>query len=156
VESGLLHAAFRLRGRWDGWNLRDLSEPPEEAMARVEEEWSQLYGADTFERVRFWASYLLPQLGPHRGEPFLTLMPWVLARSSPGWSAVLDGKSFANLEGLRGVIATDIFPNTAPEYQFCDRGEFSIEAGAAIARVLPVPRSLLQSNGTEIVIQTMA
>jgi hypothetical protein len=146
LEFAVYHAAFDVTGSWDGSNFRDFPEPADEEMERIAGEWEGLYGEGSFEPVRFWASYVLSNLGPHRGEPFLTIMPWLLAQSPAGWSVILEGMSFPNLDGLRGVIATDVFPNTAPEFQVYAPGEFRIPGGAAMARAIPVPRRVLTST----------
>ncbi len=146
LEYGVTHALYDLHFRWAGVSLRVISRPSKEDVDRLMEEWSELYGTDPAERIRFWSNYMMPSRGPQRGEPYLTLSGWVLARTPPGWSSILDAYSFPDIQGMRGVIAHDTYPGALPQFQFCAPGEFRMAAGTPVGRNLPVPRSLLQAG----------
>jgi hypothetical protein len=72
--------------------------------------------------------------------------PWVFAVTPPGWSSVVDGYHLPSLDGMRGVISTDIFHGIGHVSQFYKQGEITIKRSALLERVLPVPRQLLQAD----------
>jgi hypothetical protein len=144
LEYGLVRSLYDVEGRWDGSNLRDLTSPPDDAMERLTAEWSALYGAESFARAEWWASYVLPLLGPHRAEPFMSQSPWLFTVTPPGWSAISDALPFPNLDPMRGVISTDTFPAVPVAHQIQSLGGFQIREGAAAGRIVPIPRELLQ------------
>jgi hypothetical protein len=144
LEYGLVRALYDVEGRWDGSNLRDLTEPPADAYEGLSAEWAALYGAETFARAEWWAAYVLPFLGPHRGEPFMSQSPWMFTVTPPGWSSIADALPFPNLDPMRGVISTDTFPVAPIAHQFRTVGGFRIAEGVATGRIVPIPRELLQ------------
>lgn len=143
LEFAAVRATFDVAGRWDGSNLRDLTEPPADALERLSVEWTSLYGEGSMETVEWWASYVLPLLGPHRAEPFMSTTPWVLAVTPQGWSSMAEGMPFANLDPMRGVIGTDTFPAVPLAFQFQNLGAFRIPTGVVAGRIVPIPRDLL-------------
>lgn len=143
LEYGMMISLYDVEGRWDGSNLRDLTEPPAGAYERLQSEWAELYGAESFARAEWWAAWVLPFLGPHRAEPFMSQSPWVFAVTPPGWSSITDALPFPNLDPMRGVISTDTFPAAPIVHQFQSVGGFRIPEGVAIGRIVPVPRELL-------------
>jgi hypothetical protein len=136
-------------GRWDGMLPRDLkAETP--AARRFLDDWAALYGDETLPSVEWMADYASGALGPMRGEPYLVISPFVFAETPTGWSSLIDSYHLDGLDGMRGVVANDTYFGAPPLWQFTRQGAFAVGRGTPLARVLPVPRWLLQSTFREV------
>jgi hypothetical protein len=132
-----------VKGRWDGLAARDLSAEMPEEVQRFRDDWTELYGAEKLSS-NWLTDYTMA--GPLRGEPYLPISPWVFAVTLPGWSSIIDGSHLDGLDGMRGVISTDIYFGILPLWQFSKPGRFTVSRGVPLARVLPVPRRLLKAT----------
>ena len=132
--------------RWDGTTSRDLH-----ADIRGAEEllrnWVALYGSENLQSIAWLAQY---SFAAQHGLPHLPITPWVFAVTPPGWSSLIDSYDFPGLDGMRGVISSDMYFGVPPLWQYQKTGRFKIPRGAPLARVLPVPRSLLNSPYREV------
>jgi hypothetical protein len=135
-----------VKGRWDNSNFRDISAEVPHEKQRFRDTWIELYGEKNLASVEWLMEYAHPTYGPHRGEPYFGVTPWVFAVTPPGWSSVLDGFHLKRLDGMRGVIATDTYFGVPPLWQIERPGRLSVSKGTPLARVLPVPRHLLHST----------
>ncbi len=134
--------------RWDRNNIRDIAIDPPDAPDQAHAGLVRIIGEERAERLRWWSSYVIPFLGPHRGEPFNNLMLQGFFETSTGWSAISDGISFPGLDGMRGIVRTDSFPSLPATHQFRRDGVFHFPRGQTVVRVFPVPRSLLNAGAT--------
>jgi hypothetical protein len=107
--------------------------------------WHELYGEDSIRSIEWWAGYFLPSVSNLLGEPQFMIVPFAFLTTPPGWSTLADGAHYAGLDGLRGVIATDLFPHAAPVFQYRRPGDFRIGQGDPLMRLLPIPRYLLDA-----------
>jgi len=137
-----------VKGRWDGSRMRAVADMPDEA-GRMRKDWSKLYGAEALPKIEYWLQYLIGISGPYR-EPFLGIAPWALVATPPGWSSITDSFSIDGADGMRGVISTDSFFGLDFVWQFHKLGTFKMSRGVPLARILPVPRRLLESSFREL------
>jgi len=107
--------------------------------------WRELYGEESTGSIEWWSAYFLPSVPSLLGEPQFMVAPYVFLSTPPGWSSLADGAHYPGLDGLRGVIATDLFPHAAPVFQYRRPGDFRIRQGDPLMRLLPVPRYLLDA-----------
>ena len=142
-------------GRWDGLSVRDISAEMPAHVERLREVWTELYGAESIGTIELTLQYtVVPQ--PHRGEPHFGLMPWVFVTTPPGWSSLLDSTYLEGLDGMRAVVSTDTYFEAPPLWQFYNPTRFKIRRGVNLARVLPVPRSLLRVSFTQVSLDAAA
>lgn len=145
-QYAIVRSICEVSGRWDGLEVRDIKAEMPEEIDRLRRDWTALYGADHVACIDAWFAYALGNLGPQRGEPYMNILPWVFAVTPRGWSSVIDACHVKTLAGLRGVVSTDRYFSVPPVWQFHRPGRFEIARGAALARVLPVPRRLLRAG----------
>jgi hypothetical protein len=146
LQFGVVRNICDVKGRWDGSSVRDISaDMPEEAQ-RLREHWATLYGPEKVPSIDWLTEYAHDIHGPQRGEPYLPITPWLFVVTPPGWSSIIDSCHFEGLDGMRGVISTDTYFGVPPQWQVTRPGRFAIHRGALLARVLPVPRHLLQAT----------
>jgi hypothetical protein len=136
--------------RWDGSNLRHISLDPEDVCDECSATWETVYGHQPREQFAWWASYVLPLLGPQRAEPFLNILVHLFAETPAGWSCLVDGYSQPDLAGMRGVIATDVFHLAPIAFEIRGVGNRQVATGASLGRFLPVPRGLLESGFRQV------
>lgn len=135
----------RLSGCFDGIAVRDLAFEGAAIMAEARAQWIALFGeagARLFDGLTVYAN----SLDPPRIEPQLLIHTLAFVRTPPGWSSVLDSLHIQAAEGLRGVQSTDTFYGLGTLLQFVQSMPFTIEAGAPLLRVLPVPRAALRAT----------
>jgi hypothetical protein len=107
--------------------------------------WRDLYGPENIEFVDWWSDYFLTNVPMHLGEPIVLIIPYTFIQTPAGWSTLSDGLHYPGLDGLRGVIATDLFHHAGPVFQFRHPGDFRLNAGDPMMRLLPIPRHLLDA-----------
>ena len=107
--------------------------------------WRELYGDLSPSPVQWWSMYFIPNLPEMVGEQVQLIVPYTLLKTPPGWSTLCDGTHYPGLDGLRGVIATDLFYHAPPVFHYRQTGDFRLEYGASLMRMLPVPRHLLDA-----------
>ncbi len=125
---------------WSGFDWREKHRALS-GLARLRKVWRQVCGADETNLVDRYFRYVI--LGPPIEQVF-SLLPWFFVHSQPGWSCLLDGQSFPNVEGQRGVIRSDRFHQAPAVFRVLGRGTVTIAAGAPILRVTPLPTNLLR------------
>lgn len=118
--------------------------------------WRELYGEQTPSPVQWWTMYFIPNLPEMVGEMVQLIVPYAFIKTPPGWSTLCDGAHYPGLDGLRGVIATDLFHHTPPAYQYRQTGDFRLEYGDPLMRLLPVPRHLLDAPYEMLELSSMA
>lgn len=131
-------------GRFDGLAVRDVSFDGDQLLPPAREQWLSLHGQRGAALFDGYAVYANAARRP-RVEPSLIIKTWAFVRTPPGWSSVLDGVHLDAADGLRGVQSTDAFHGIGALLQFVNPGAFTIGAGEALERVLPVPRALLRA-----------
>jgi hypothetical protein len=142
---------FDIEGAWDGHALRELKSQTPRAVRRLFDVWSGLYGDEFPELPFLLESYICRYAffthGPRIGEPYMSVVPWVLVRTPPGWSSVVDGPHRDGIDAMRGVISTDQFHFLPDVWHFLRPLRFKIPRGVPLTRVLPAPRDLLLHAG---------
>lgn len=155
VAFGVVRNLGEISGAWDGLAFRELTADISEVATCLKERWATLYGEESIAHLDWCLEYVGDPPPPLRGDPHLILTPWVFFMSPPGWSCIVDGYHQGKLDGLRGVIATDVFHMMSFLYQFHDRQRFTIPRGVVLGRLLPVPRDLLQCPYQGITLDTV-
>jgi hypothetical protein len=107
--------------------------------------WRDLYGEQSLHAVDWWTPYFLPNAPSLLGEPHVLLIPYAFTTTPPGWSVLADGFHYPGLDGLRAVVATDLFHFVGHDFQFRRPGDFRLEVGDPLIRLLPIPRYLLDA-----------
>jgi hypothetical protein len=142
-----LRLIYDVAGCWDGMQPRDFEFAADPAaVERLVEDWRELYGEEKVAVLDTSLAFARGNTGPQRREPIMVLHHWLMTMTPPGWSAFVDAYDVAIMEGLRGVTATDVYPGIAPVWQFEREGRFLLPQGAAVGRVIPTPRKLLQAT----------
>jgi len=92
--------------------------------------------------------YLTKYFTPHPpGEPHFFVKPWALTATPPGWSSLLEGVHGEGYDVLRGIVSTDTFHATPAVFRVHREGErVRVAEDAALLRVIPIPRSLLDGE----------
>ncbi|HEX8335141.1 MAG TPA: hypothetical protein VF621_00335 [Pyrinomonadaceae bacterium] len=137
---------FEVRARWDGLDMRDVEAEMPGEPERFLREWAERYGPETLPSVEALAEYAHHMLGPHRGEPYFAISPWLFATTPPGWSSMIDSSHLDGMDGLRGVVSTDTHFGVPPLWQVFEPRRFVVPKGTPLARILPVPRHLLRAT----------
>ncbi|MGE3621403.1 MAG: hypothetical protein AB7L84_13165 [Acidimicrobiia bacterium] len=147
VTFGEVRNPLDVTGRWDGRCLRDLSPLDGPAQRQAVRTWVAAFGEEVRDTVEALSTYTIDSSAfPHRDEPYLAVMPWVLADVPPGWSTIQDGIHRPGLEGLRGVVHSDLHPVVSTVFRFDRPGHFHLRRGDALLRVVPIPRVLQQAG----------
>ena len=107
------------------------------------EVWGDLFGKENAAHIDWWTSYFTGNVPMHYGEPNALIIPYAFVETPPGWSTLADGVHYPGLDSLRGIVATDVFYHAGPVLQFQRHGDFRLEAGDPLLRLLPVPPPLL-------------
>jgi hypothetical protein len=113
--------------------------------------WRELYGESCLGPVDWWESYFLANNLPPIGEPVVLITPYAFIDTPPGWSVLADSVHYPGMDGLRGVVATDLFHHVGPVFQFRRPGDFRLEVGDPLIRLLPIPRELLDAPYEQVV-----
>jgi hypothetical protein len=140
----VLRNITEVTGVFDGEGVDRLSADVRRAAARLRSRWKSLYGADALSSLEWVTRYVFGSWPPRR-EPEFLVLPWVFVETPPGWSSLSDGSLHDDLEGLRGVLATDVYFFVPHNFRCLERGDVLIPRGAELGRVIPVPRQLLQA-----------
>ncbi|MFD9464591.1 hypothetical protein [Streptomyces sp. NPDC060027] len=135
----------RINGRYDGSYVSGpfvkIDRPARKLAALWDDVGANLSGT-ALKLLTNYANRVADQLQ----EPHITVVPWLFVATPSGWSTLIDGYSARHLEGLRGIISTDLYPfNPAPVMRVDGPGGFALPKGAPLARILPVPRALLHA-----------
>jgi hypothetical protein len=144
LQFAVLRNFREITGVFDGLGVEGVSADVQRAAARLRSRWKALYGEDALSPLETVTPYAVGSPPPRR-EPSLLVKPWAFVKTPPGWSSLTDGYHHGTLEGMRGVISTDVYFFVAPVLQCTEPGPFVIPRGARLERVLPVPRQLLEA-----------
>ena len=117
--------------------------------------WRDLYGLKNPASVQWWSIYFLPNLPEVVGEAIQMIAAYAFLKTPPGWSTLCDSVHYPGLDGMRGVIATDVFHHTPPMFQYRQTGEFRLACGDPLTRLLPVPRTLLNAPYLTVELSSM-
>ena len=107
--------------------------------------WRELYGEQSLRSIDWWSNLLLPSAPDLVGEPQVVIIAYAFIKTPQGWSTLCDGAHYPGLDGLRGLIATDLFHHPPPSFQYRQTGDFRLNYGDPLMRLLPVPRHLLDA-----------
>jgi hypothetical protein len=147
LQFAVLRNMTPLQFDFDGLQFHLLNEdadPHADDLLRV---WRDLFGEAHLPAIEWWSQYFMPNGQDGLGQQVLLLISYTFVETPAGWSSVGDGIHYAGLAGQRGVVATDVFHHVGGAVLVPRApGEFRIEAGAPLMRVLPVPRSLLSGD----------
>jgi hypothetical protein len=89
--------------------------------------------------------YFVPNVPELVGEMVQLIVPYAFIQTPPGWSTLCDGVHYPAMDGMRGIIATDMFNHTPAVFQFRQAGDFTVKYNDPLMRLLPVPRHLLDA-----------
>jgi hypothetical protein len=135
-----LTAQFPVQIDWDGFrwkpDFRDLA-----GYEEFKSRWERVVGEKAKSVVSIFEVSVLPG---EAMEPFFNVIPWVMFKTPPGWSSILDGTHASDRDGLRGVVATDIFHQIVAPYRIVSTGTVKIDVGESIGRILPIPKSFVK------------
>lgn len=98
--------------------------------------------------VRYFTHYLTAH---PPGEPHFFANPWVFVQTPPGWSCLLEGVHGDGVDGLRAVVATDVFHTVPAVFQLlAAAAPVRFDRGQPLLEVIPVPRRLMQSGFRQV------
>jgi hypothetical protein len=146
LQFATVGATGDVRAHWDGLGARFDKVDVGALAERFRKRWAKLYGEASLPAAE-WITQFAPTTPiATRGEPYFILTPFVFCATTPGWSCIVDGADLGagSIAGLRGVVATDRYVGIAPVYHCHAPLRFEVRRGVPIARLLPVPRRLLQ------------
>jgi len=141
----VLRSSLTVDFDFDGVRVHVQSGAIEEHSEELVQAWSDLYGKENASLIDWMGDYVL-ETQKNVTEPIVLVSPVDLVQTPPGWWTLVDGYHYPGLDGMRGAVATDVFPHVAPAFNFRRAGDFHIEEGAPLARLLPVPRHLLEAR----------
>lgn len=143
IEYGVVRAVDGFAAHWDGHAVsrrrisRDARAPSLDAL------WEARFGpAHPSAKAMLGASFV----SLASGEPYIIHQPAAFFVTPPGWSAVVDGYRVNEMDGMRGVIATDRFHALSNVWRLHALGRFAFPAGTPLLRILPMPRRLLRAG----------
>ncbi|WP_437310269.1 hypothetical protein [Sorangium sp. So ce388] len=147
LQFATIGATGNVRARWDGLGVRFEKVDVGALAERFRKRWAKLYGQASLPAAEWITQFAPTTPVATRGEPYFILTPFVFSLTPPGWSCMVDGADLGAgaIAGLRGVVATDCYGGIAPVYHCHAPLRFEVRQGAPIARLLPVPRRLLQA-----------
>jgi hypothetical protein len=137
---------------FDGIQTHVNNEDFDSHRAELIQTWRDLYGEDQIRHVDWWSDYVIVNGQEGLGEPNALVIVYAFIRTPPGWSTLGDGVHYPGIDGPRGVVATDLFHHASPVLVFRRTGDFRLEKGDPLMRLLPVPRHLLSAPYREIVL----
>jgi hypothetical protein len=118
----------------------------------VERTFADAMGPGFLDRSLFAVRHLTRYLTAHPpGEPHFFAVPWVLVQTSPGWSCLLEAVHGDGVEGLRAVVATDVFHTVPAVFQLhTSTAPVRFDRGRPLLEVVPVPRRLVRSGFRQV------
>jgi hypothetical protein len=132
-----------VRGTWDGHVGMTRRAPLEKEIEAFRKQWVELYGEQAATTLPSVTTYLF---APTQGRRELLFRPWVFVATPPGWSTVVDGAALPGIEGLRGIMSTDVHHSVPLVFRLNDAGSFAIPRDTPLARLIPIPRRLLRTT----------
>lgn len=143
LEYGIVRSAGAIDATWDG---QCFTTRPSDGLQRQLERFERFlrqHLPDTDSRSA--GSFgLVPRA--RRDEPYVLFTPVVFGVTPPGWSSVLDGVHHPPVDGMRGVIATDVFHSLPMVFRSYEPCEVHWPARAPILRMLPVARDMITAT----------
>ncbi|WP_441287983.1 hypothetical protein ACSRUE_38935 [Sorangium sp. KYC3313] len=154
LASIVVRNAVPFRATFDGHTLAVAPDAPRlaDGAAAVERTFAQTFGDDFIAANRGALWYLTKYFTPHPpGEPHFFVKPWAFTWTPPGWSSLLDGVHGDGYDVMRGVVATDAFFATPAVFHVRRLGApIEVPEGAALLRIVPIPRDLLRAGFREV------
>jgi hypothetical protein len=144
TSAATLRSITSVNGTCDGHLIMCKRGPLKKRIAAFHEQWGELYGKEAVDTLPSLSSFLFPS---PQGRRELLLRPWVFVVTPEGWSTVIDGEQLPpRVEGLRGVMSTDKHFSPPLVFRIQENGPFAIPRGAALAKLIPIPRQLLRTT----------
>lgn len=118
----------------------------------VERTFADAMGPRFVDRNLFAVGYFTRYLTAHPpGEPHFFANPWVFVQTPPGWSCLLEGVHGDGVDGLRAVVATDVFHTVPAVFQLpASAAPVRFDRGRPLSTVIPVPRRLMESGFRQV------
>ncbi len=118
----------------------------------VERTFADAMGPGFLGRNPFAVGYFTRYLTAHPpGEPHFFANPWVFVQTPPGWSCLLEGVHGDGVDGLRAVVATDVFHTVPAVFQLLGSATpVPFDRGRPLLEVIPVPRRLMRSGYRQV------
>jgi hypothetical protein len=141
LEYGVVRSAGAIDATWDG---QYFTTRPSDGLQRQVDRFERLlrrHLPETDFRSAAASFGLVPRA--RRDEPYMLLTPAVFCVTPPGWSSVLDGVHHPPVDGMRGVISTDLFHPLPMVFRSYGPADVHWPVRAPILRALPVERAML-------------
>lgn len=143
TQGVVLRNLCAISGTWDGFLGACRRGKLTSEIAAFHRQWGEQYGEEHLANLAALSSYMF---GPSQGRREVLIRPWVFVRTPPGWSTVIDGVQAPGLEGLRGIMSTDVHHSVPLVFRLNEVGDYSLRAGAPIGNLIPIPRHLLRTT----------
>ncbi len=139
----LVRNIARIKAEWDGQCFMESeTRIPEREITRLKALFLKHYGEEALQNAcEFLERYFYTQ---KRDDPTFLIAPWAFMATPSGWWSLLDGYHGDKYDGMRGVIATDIFQGLGMVYRLYGPCRISLQVGAPLMRIMPVPRNVLR------------
>jgi hypothetical protein len=140
LEQAIVRSECLLEANWDGHTISNVRAHTIASRRRFTRLWRRLYGPEVEDALAYFRDHLLRA---PLDEPYFVVQPWIFVATPPGWTSILDGFHGAIYDGMRGVIATDVYSTVSMAYRLNRPGRVRIAKAAPLLRILPVPRAVL-------------
>jgi hypothetical protein len=144
-EEIVVRAPFDFRARYDGSLVHvEADDRARAEFAReVEAELSpalQLLGHEHPGARLYFSKFFTPHPA---GEPHFFVKPPALLRTLPGYSTLVEGRTYAFCRTMRGLVRTDVFGAVPLVFEvFTPFEEIEFRAGDVLGSLWPMPRTL--------------